>query len=449
MASRRDNRQEEAVVLSLHELTQRIAEVVNRSFAEPLWVVAELSDVRVAANGHCYMTLIEKDPRRGTTLASVRGMIWANRWRLLSDAFAEQTGQRFASGLKVMVWVQVTMHELYGLSLNILDVDPTYTLGELARRRREIIRQLTDDGVIDMNRQLPFPTLPQRVAIISAEGAAGYGDFVKQLTANSLGLKFYCHLFPATMQGQQTEPSVIAALDRINLVQHLFDVVVIIRGGGATVDLASFDSYPLAANVAQFPLPIITGIGHDRDETVLDRVAHTPVKTPTAAAALLIDTLALQMQKVLDLQEEIKDQVTGKMEQEQQRVQRMANAVRGTHLTLARQIGRLDLMGQRIKALARERLLGEGGRLDRATQQIRMTIRQRMQREQDKLEYFEKTVRMAQPDNILRRGFSITRLDGHAVRSAASVPEGAILTIQTADGQLTARAQAAEDERQD
>ena len=426
--------------LSLHELTQRIAAVVNASFAEPVWIVAELSDVRVAANGHCYMTLIEKEPRRGTTLASVRGMIWANRWWLLRDSFEAQTGQSFASGLKVMVQVQVTMHELYGLSLNILDIDPTYTLGELARRRLEILKQLKEEGVIDMNRELPFPILPRRIAIISAEGAAGYGDFLKQLTQNTFDLKFYCHLFPATMQGQQTEPSVIAALERIFEVQDYFDVVVIIRGGGATVDLASFDSYQLAFNVANFPIPVITGIGHDRDETVLDHVAHTSVKTPTAAAALLIDKMAEQLQNVLDLQEEIKDNVDQRMNDERLRLQRFGNAIRNTHVTLTQQIGRLEMMGQKIQGFAHQRILRESNRLEMMSQTIQLYIGQHMQRDKDKLSFIEKTIRMAQPDNILKRGFSITRLDGHAVKSAASVPQGSTLKIQTADGEITAQA---------
>lgn len=426
--------------LSLHELTQRIAAVVNASFAKPVWIVAELSDVREAANGHCYMTLIEKDPHRGTTLASVRGMIWANRWWLLRDSFQQQTGQSFASGLKVMVQVQVTMHELYGLSLNILDIDPTYTLGELARRRMEILNRLKDEGVIDMNRELPFPILPRRIAIISAEGAAGYGDFLKQLSQNTFDLKFYCHLFPAMMQGQQTEPSVIAALERIFEVQDYFDVVVIIRGGGATVDLASFDSYKLAFNVANFPIPVITGIGHDRDETVLDHVAHTSVKTPTAAAALLIDRMAEQLQKVLDLQEEIKDHVERRMNDERQRLQRFGNAIRNTHVTLTQQISRLEMMGQKIQGSAHQRILREDNRLEMMSQTIRLYNEQHLQRDKDKLSFFEKTIRMAQPDNILKRGFSITRLDGHAVKSASSVPQGSTLKIQTADGEITARA---------
>ncbi len=440
MALRAKKQSGEDAPLSLHELTQRIAAVVNSSFEEPIWIVAELSDVRVAANGHCYMTLIEKEPRRGTTLASVRGMIWANRWWLLRDSFEQQTGQSFASGLKVMIQVQVSMHELYGLSLNILDIDPTYTLGELARRRLEILKQLKEEGVIDMNRELPFPILPRRIAIISAEGAAGYGDFLKQLSQNTFGLKFYSHLFPATMQGQQTESSVIAALERIFEVQDYFDVVVIIRGGGATVDLASFDSYQLAFNVANFPIPVITGIGHDRDETVLDHVAHTSVKTPTAAAALLIDKMAEQLQNVLDLQEEIKDHLEQRMNDERQRLQRFGNAISNTHVTLTQQIGRLEMMGQKIQGSAHQRILRENNRLEMMSQTIRLLIGQHMQRDKDKLSFFEKTIQMAQPDNILKRGFSITRLDGHAVKSASSVPQGSMLKIQTADGELSAQA---------
>lgn len=402
--------------IALHEVLQRVSTVVNEAFAAPIWVVAELSDVHVAGNGHCYMQLIEKDVRRGSTLASVRGMIWANRWWLLRDSFIQQTGHPFQTGMKVMLLVQVSMHEQYGLSMNILDVDPTFTLGEMARRRLEILRQLEADGVIDMNRELPFPTLPQRVAVISAEGAAGYGDFMKQLQVNQYGLKFYTHLFTASMQGEQTETSVIEALDRINEVQDLFDLVVIIRGGGATVDLASFDSYPLATYVANFPLPIVTGIGHDRDQTVLDRVAHTSVKTPTAAAALLIETLYEQWQHIEEQQESLLNSTKGRMERELQRLQRLANAVRGTHATLTQQIGRMDMMLQKIQ----------------------MLTSQRISREQDRLEFISRTIQMAQPDNILKRGFSITRLNGHAVKAATEVPPGATLSIQTAEGELTA-----------
>lgn len=402
--------------ITLQQLNQMVASVINETFAEAVWITAELSDVRVATNGHCYMQLVEKDPKRGTMLAFANAHIWSNRWWLIRDTFLQETGQVFQSGLKVMLQVQVTMHEAYGYSLNILDVDPTYTLGEMARRRQEILKQLQADGVIDMNRELSFPSLPQRIAIISAEGAAGYGDFCHQLHDNEWGLCFYTHLFPAAMQGNQTESSVISALEKIALYQDLFDVVVIIRGGGASADLASFDSYEMALNVANFPLPIITGIGHDRDQTVLDRVAHTSVKTPTAAAALLIDLLSQQLTHVQELQDEVAEQTLGRIERELLQLHRMLNQVRGTHISLGQQLNRLTLIDDRIK----------------------MLTTQRVQNDQQKLSYIEKTIQMAQPDNLLKRGFSITRLNGHAIRSASEVPQGAELLIQTADGIITA-----------
>lgn len=423
--------------ITLHQLTEQIAEVVNTSFADPVWVTAEVTDMHVAQNGHCYMQLVEKDPRRGTTLASVRAMVWSNRWWLLRDSFLRQTGQAFGNGLKVMLCAQVQMHAQYGLSLSVLDFDPTYTLGDMARRRMEILRQLEEDGIIDMNRELPFPTRPQRIAVISASEAAGYGDFRHQLEDNQFGLRFYTHLFPAVMQGQQTESSVIAALERIYEVQDLFDVVVIIRGGGATVDLASFDSYPLASAVANFPLPVITGIGHDRDQNVLDHVAHTSVKTPTAAAALLIDTMAEQLRQLEALQEALADAMQERMELEQQRLSRCANAVRNTRVRLSQQISEAELLAQRIQMLAHQRIQREADRLNVMQQSLPLT-RQRVQREQERLLLFGQTIRMAQPDNILRRGFSITRLDGHAIKSATDVPSGAHLQIQTADGIIDA-----------
>lgn len=403
---------EEAI--SLQQLNQLVASVINQTFTDAVWITAELSDVRVASNGHCYMQLVEKDPKRGTMLAFANAHIWSNRWWLIRDTFQQQTGQAFTSGIKVLLQVQVTMHEAYGYSLNVLDVDPTYTLGKMARRRQQIIAQLQEDGVIDMNRELPFPTLPQRIAIISASEAAGYGDFCHQLHDNEWGLCFYTHLFPATMQGDKTESSVIAALEKISMYEDLFDVVVIIRGGGASADLASFDSYDLAFYIANFPLPVITGIGHDRDQTVLDRVAHTSVKTPTAAAALLIDALSQQLSDLQDIQEAIVDNTHGRIEREQLHLNRLINLVRGTHISLGQQLNKLQLTGERIK----------------------MLTTQRTQSDNQKLTYLERTIQMAQPDNILKRGFSITRLNGHAIRSAAEVPAGAKLEIQTADGRL-------------
>ena len=274
--------------LSLLELNSLVRRSLEQCLPDEYWIQAELSDVRSNTTGHCYLEFVQKDPRSNNLVAKARGMIWNNIYRLLKPYFEETTGQMFASGIKVLVKVTVQFHELYGYSLTVLDIDPAYTLGDMARRRREILLQLEEEGVLTLNKELEMPVLPQRIAVISSATAAGYGDFCHQLQHNPGGFFFYTELFPALMQGNQVEESVLAALDRINARVNEFDIVVIIRGGGATSDLSGFDTYLLAAACAQFPLPIITGIGHERDDTVLDSVAHTRVKTPTAAAELLI-----------------------------------------------------------------------------------------------------------------------------------------------------------------
>ena len=275
--------------LSLYELNTLVRRAVERSLPEDYWLQAELSDVRTHSAGHCYVEFVQKDTRGNALLAKARGVIWANVYRLLRPYFERETGQTFAAGIKVLVQVKVEFHELYGYSLTITDIDPTYTVGDMARRRREILLRLEEEGVLTLNKELPMPVLPRRIAVISSPSAAGYGDFCSQLSANPYGFVYETKLFPAVMQGEQVESSVVAALNKINETFDCWDAVVIIRGGGAVSDLAGFDTYWLAYNCAQFPLPIITGIGHERDDTVLDLVAHTRVKTPTAAAEFLIN----------------------------------------------------------------------------------------------------------------------------------------------------------------
>ena len=274
--------------LSLYDLNVLVRRSLEQCLPDTYWIQAELSDVRTNSTGHCYLEFVQKDARSNSLIAKARGTIWSNVFRLLKPYFEEATGQAFVSGIKVLVQVTVSFHELYGYSLTVQDIDPTYTLGDMARRRKEILKQLEEEGVLLLNKELDIPRLPQRVAVISSSTAAGYGDFCHQLKNNPGGFYFYTELFPALMQGDRVEESVLVALDKINSRLESFDVVVIIRGGGATSDLSGFDTYLLAAACAQFPLPVITGIGHERDDTVLDSVAHTRVKTPTAAAEFLI-----------------------------------------------------------------------------------------------------------------------------------------------------------------
>lgn len=296
----------EQQALSLHELNGLVKRSVRTCLPDTYWVQAELSDVRSNYSGHCYLEFVQKDASGNNLIAKARGTIWSNIFKMLKPYFEQETGQAFTSGIKVLVEVSVEFHELYGYSLTVLDIDPTYTVGDMERKRREILRQLEEEGVIDLNKELEMPMLPQRVAVISSATAAGYGDFCNQLVNNPRGYGFHTELFPAIMQGERVEETVIAALNAIYERMEAFDVVVIIRGGGATSDLSGFDTYELAANCAQFPLPIITGIGHERDDTVLDKVAHTRVKTPTAAAEYLI----ARMDKCADALDEMSARLT-------------------------------------------------------------------------------------------------------------------------------------------
>ena len=403
--------------ITLLQLNRQVAQTINEAFAEPIWVVAEIAQLNVAGNGHCYLELIEKSKRTDAVTAKAKAMIWSNRWWAISQTFEQECRQRLQAGLKVLLEVHVQMHEAYGYSLIVQDIDPSFTMGEMQRKRQEIIQRLTDEGMIDVNKSLPLPRLTQRLAIVSAETAAGYGDFCHQLENNEYGLKFYTHLFPAIMQGEKTEDSVIRALERIFGHQEKFDAVVIIRGGGAVSELNSFDSYELALNIANFPLPVIIGIGHERDTTVLDAVAHTSVKTPTAAAAFLIERLANEWSHIIDLQDEMHIAVHERMEREMLRLERITQSVRGTQITLGQQLNSILLLQERIKMLTTQRVLTE----------------------QQKLSFMEKSIELSKPDNILSRGFSITRKDGKAIRNIQDIHPGDKLETQTAQGVFRSR----------
>ncbi len=288
--------------LSLLELNQLIKDTLDDAFATPVWVKAEISEMTVNRTGHCYLELVDVDPSSKEVLARARATIWSYSFRMLRPYFETTTGQSFTQGIKILVSVKVEYHPVYGMSLNIRDIDPSYTMGDMARKRREIIVQLQEDGVYDMNRELELPLVPQRVAIISSPTAAGLQDFMDQLNNNQRNIQFYTKLFPAVMQGTETAGSIINALELVFQYEDFFDVVCIIRGGGAQLDLASFDNYELAYHVAQFPVPVITGIGHDKDETVIDLVAHTKMKTPTAVAEFLINGAETFEQMLLELE---------------------------------------------------------------------------------------------------------------------------------------------------
>lgn len=401
--------------LSLLELNALVRRSLEQCLPDEYWIQAELSDVRSNTTGHCYLEFVQKDPRSNNLVAKARGMIWNNIYRLLKPYFEESTGQLFTSGIKVLVKVTVQFHELYGYSLTVLDIDPTYTLGDMARRRREILLQLEEEGVLTLNKELEMPVLPQRVAVISSATAAGYGDFCHQLQHNPGGFYFYTELFPALMQGNQVEESVLAALDCINARINEFDVVVIIRGGGATSDLSGFDTYLLAAACAQFPLPIITGIGHERDDTVLDSVAHIRVKTPTAAAELLIHQVTEVAEHLEDLSVRIQQGAYMLLDQEQRKLE-------------AFQIRIPNLVHRRL-ADARFFLLAVKKDLSQVTKAL-------LARQSHRLELLQQRIADTSPDKLLSRGYSITIKDGKAVTDASLLKPGDRLTTRLLKGEV-------------
>ena len=403
---------------SLLELNACVRNTLQESLPERYWVRAEISEARIHPSGHCYLELIEKEEQSGKTVAKARATIWATTFRLLQPWFEQSTGQLFTSGIKILIQVSISFHELYGYNLTVHDIDPAYTLGDAARRRAAIQQQLREEGVADMNKELTWPILPQRIAIISSPSAAGYGDFMNQIQNNSYGYKIYTVLFPAAMQGDQTEQSIIHALDRINRHEELFDGVVIIRGGGATSDLNSFDSYPLAVNVAQFPLPVITGIGHERDDTVIDMVANTRVKTPTAAAEWIIARMHEADTYAVNLSHTISSEVRNRIDREKQTIQRTAST--------------LPLLIERL-------ILGEKHKTGLLTQQIKLALRAVIDSERNKLDHTEKTVRLLSPQSLLERGYSLTLHGNRVVKSVAELSPGDSIETIFADGKTTSR----------
>lgn len=398
---------------TLLELNHMVRETIERQMDGKYWVEAELSDLH--DRNHCYMELVENDPFGPTPLAKARAVCWANRWTALRSKFERQTQQQLRPGIKVRMMVTPTFHEAYGFAYQVSDIDPDYTLGDIVRKRMEIIRQLKEAGIFDLQRELVLSRFAQRIAVISSAQAAGYGDFCHQIDDNSYGLSFSHELFAAIMQGEQVEQSVIAALDRINARIDEFDVVVIIRGGGATTDMSGFDTLALAENVANFPLPIITGIGHDRDECILDMVSYMRVKTPTAAAAFLIDHLSEVYAALVSARERISRIAERHLAYEKMRLKQLADRIPTLFaLTRERQTKRIDALAHRLDSAATQRL----------------------ERERHRLQLVAHRAQAQDPIHILRRGYSITLHNGHALRSDDKLADGDIIETRLEQGTL-------------
>ena len=401
--------------LTLYELNHLVKDVLESEMPDEYWVEAELSECR-ESKGHCYMELIQKDERSATPIAKASAKCWVSKWMLIRPYFERTTGERLRAGMKVLLKVYPQFHEAFGFSWIVTDIDPTYTLGDMARKRQEIIRQLKEEGVFDLQRELELPLFCQHIAVISSESAAGYGDFCHQLSDNPYGFQFQTQLFPAIMQGEGVSQSIIAALENIYNGQcstvngqwsmvngQCFDCVVIIRGGGATSDMSGFDTLSLAENVANFPLPIITGIGHDRDESILDMVSHTRVKTPTAAAAFLVDHLKGVLDTIEGAQSLITHYARQKLSTLQSQLATIQEILPKLFLAVKiRQDARIENLEARFPLLAERRLTAE---------------RHRLQLTEEKLKALD-------PQLLLKRGYSITLHNGKAVHNPLVLKAG-------------------------
>lgn len=401
---------------SLSELNRRVKDAIRDHLPETYWLRAETSDVRRNQNGHCYLEFVEKDGEKQHIVAKARGMIWSNVFQMLSAYFEAETGQSFTSGLNVLVRVSVDFHELYGFSLTVVDIDPSFTLGEIARNRQQVLRQLEEEGVLTLNRELELPELTLRIAVISSPTAAGYGDFCDQLARNSGRFAFQTRLFPAIMQGERSESSIIGALEKVYGYSHLFDAVAIIRGGGATSDLNCFDSYALAVNVAQFPLPVVSGIGHERDVTVLDHVAHTRAKTPTAVAEFFIGHITQTATGLADLEERLVGQ---------------------TRSVLQEEVSQLRLLTREAVHLSALLLQRETALVQKISERMRHQLNQRMQEQRHQIETTEQYLRMVSPANVLKRGYTLTTRQGRIITSLQALSLDDVIETHFRDGVAT------------
>ena len=402
------------------------------------WVEAELLDCH-EGNGHCYMELVQKDEYSNTPVARARANCWRSTWMRLRPRFEKVTEQRLHAGMKVLILVKASFHPAYGFSWNIIDIDPTYTMGDLARRRQEIIAALKEEGVFDLNKSIGIPMFAQRIAVISSETAAGYGDFCGQLADNPYGFQFSTRLFPAVMQGEMVEQSVISALDSINAEIEEFDVVVIIRGGGATSDLSGFDTLALAENVANFPLPVITGIGHDRDESVLDMISCVRVKTPTAAADFLISNLADTLATIEDLGHRLVTHIKERLSEEKVRMSAMQSLLPTLfYRRKARETDIISSLSARIQTATARRLQAESARIDGISQRLPLYATSRLDREKHRLEMISQRADAVNPIHILRRGYSIALHEGKAVKDSALLSPGDSIDIVMAEGKILA-----------
>jgi exodeoxyribonuclease VII large subunit len=423
---------------SLSELNTAIRETVELAFPEAVWVIAEISEVRGNTKGHCYLELVEK--KEDSVIAQMKANIWAYTYRNISHRFEMATGETFKKGMQILLSADVTFHEVYGLSLNIKDIDPTYSLGEMAKKKRETIERLKKEGLIDLNKTQSLPLVPQRIAVVSSSTAAGYGDFINHIENNPYGYRIYHELYQSLMQGRDAEESIISALSNIKGKTGLYDIVVIIRGGGSQVDLSCFDSYRLAAEVAKFPLPVITGIGHERDDTVVDLVAHTRMKTPTAVAGFIIDGCRTFEENFSDLERRLIHRTKDLMKEESHRLQSIVQSfARITGSRFHTEDKRLHTAIHRLNNGTNRAVISCSNRIAIDRNKLGSSVKSLLQTQADRIKHLEQDIRLLDPVNVLKRGYSITCLNNKSIRRGTELSEWDIIQTKLYQGSIISR----------
>jgi exodeoxyribonuclease VII large subunit len=404
--------------LSLTELQLIIKDSLYLALPDMYWVVAEISEIKENYNGHCYLELVEKHPDEISIRSRVKAVIWSSRYRFIKSFFENSAGESLRDGLKILVRVKIEYHEIYGLSLVINDIDPAYTIGEMALKRQQILKKLEDEGVLTMNKDLDFPVIPQRIAVISSVNAAGYTDFMKHLKENSFGYVYYTALFETPMQGKETESGLIKALDRIASQLDKFDLAVIIRGGGSQTDLSWFDNYNIAYYITQFPLPVITGIGHEKDLSVTDIVAHRSLKTPTAVADFLIDCMYNAENHLVDLSNEITDR---------------------SMLMLEKSKKKIETVHLRLIPVARAQLSLNGTAIIRKKEILASTSKNWLSIINNQLAGFNNSLKILDPENVLKRGYTITSMNGKILKKSNQLKKDDVLNTKFSDGSASSK----------
>ena len=445
--------------VSLYELNNRVKGVINETLPELVWVIAEINEINTNKSGHCYLELIEKDATADRIIAKARATIFAFTNRLLKPYFETTTGQAFSSGIKVLLHVKVEFHELFGYSLNVQDIDPTYTIGDLARQKMQTIKKLKKEGIFYMNMELQLPLLPANIAVISSKTAAGFQDFIHQLKNNPYGYTFNTKLFSSLVQGKDAEVSIIRALERIFQYEDFFDAVVIIRGGGSQTDLNCFNNYLLSSYIAQFPLPIITGIGHEKDETVADLVAAINLKTPTAVAEFLIQSFLDFENNINDIQENIADHLLASLSEYNDNLSTIGqNITPIIHHIIGNKVRRLDQVGILISSGIKNYLNIQMGKLESTRFEIQFKMKDNFKlltyqlkglfgsikiltnqfnrSQSNKLDIHQQSLRLLDPGNILKRGYSITYTENKLVTRVSNLKKEDILNTKFSDGEV-------------